>query len=59
MTLEQLRMFVTVADLGSIARAAEHLHKTQPAISIAIKRLQDEFNLSLLQKSGNCVFRFT
>ena len=50
MTLEQLRMFVTVADLGSIARAAEHLHKTQPAISIAIKRLQDEFNLSLLQK---------
>ncbi len=53
MTLEQLRMFVTVADLGSIARAAEHLHKTQPAISIAIKRLQDEFNLSLLQKSGN------
>ncbi len=53
MTLEQLRMFVTVAELGSIARAAEQLHKTQPAISIAIKRLQEEFNLSLLQKSGN------
>ena len=53
MTLEQLRMFVTVAELGSIARAAEQLHKTQPAISIAIKRLQEEFKLSLLQKSGN------
>ena len=53
MTLEQLRMFVTVAEHGSIARAAEILHKTQPALSIAIKRFQEELQLSLLKKSAN------
>ncbi|MDC8831422.1 LysR family transcriptional regulator [Alteromonas gilva] len=53
MTLEQLRMFVTVAELGSIANAAEVLHKTQPALSIAIKRFQQELQLTLLQKTAN------
>ena len=46
MTLEQLRMFVTVAELGSIASAAKVLHKTQPALSVAIKRLQEELQVS-------------
>lgn len=53
MTLEQIRMFVTVAEAGSITQAAMQLHKTQSAISIAIKRLQEEFNLALLHKAGN------
>lgn len=53
MTIEQLRMFVTVAELGSIAKAAEVLHKTQPALSIAIKRFQEELQLSLLRKTAN------
>lgn len=53
MTLEQLRMFVAVAEQGSIARAAEILHKTQPALSIAIKRLQEELQLTLFAKTAN------
>ncbi|MDP5032301.1 MAG: LysR family transcriptional regulator [Paraglaciecola sp.] len=50
MTLEQIKMFVTVAQLGSISAAAKVLHKTQPAISIALKRLQDELKLELLHR---------
>lgn len=50
MTLEQIRMFVAVAELGSIVKAAETMHKTQPALSIAIKRLQEELQLTLLEK---------
>ncbi|NVK57277.1 MAG: LysR family transcriptional regulator [Alteromonadaceae bacterium] len=46
-------MFVTVAELGSIANAAAVLHKTQPALSIAIKRFQEELQLTLLQKTAN------
>lgn len=50
MTLEQIKMFVTVAQLGSISAAAKVLHKTQPAISIALKRMQEDMNLVLLQR---------
>ncbi|MEP1447699.1 MAG: LysR family transcriptional regulator [Paraglaciecola sp.] len=50
MTLEQIRVFITVAQLGSIAAAAETLHKTQSALSIALKRLQDELNIELFHR---------
>tara|TARA_R110000868_G_scaffold51432_13_gene163059 strand:- start:4065 stop:4964 length:900 start_codon:yes stop_codon:yes gene_type:complete len=50
MTLEQIKMFVTVAKLGSIAAAAESLCKTQSAISISLKRLQEELKLDLLHR---------
>jgi DNA-binding transcriptional LysR family regulator len=53
MTLEQIRMFVTLANTGSVAKAAENLHKTQPALSIAIKRLQQELGLTLVEKQQN------
>lgn len=50
MTLDQIKMFVTVAHAGSIASAANILCKTQSAISIALKRLQLELNLELLHR---------
>lgn len=43
-------MFVTVAQHGSIAAAAQSLCKTQSAISIALKRLQDELQLALFHR---------
>ncbi|MGI8929626.1 MAG: LysR family transcriptional regulator [Candidatus Limnocylindrales bacterium] len=38
-TVHQLRIFKTVADLGSFTRAAEALHLSQPAISHQVKAL--------------------
>lgn len=50
MTLEQIKMFVTVAQTGSIAAAAKTLCKTQSAISISLKRFQEELQLELLHR---------
>ena len=37
--LNLLRVFVVVADSGSVTRAASHLYLTQPAVSAALRRL--------------------
>ncbi|MDX1818297.1 MAG: LysR family transcriptional regulator [Marinobacter sp.] len=48
--LQSLRAFVTVAREGSVSRAAERLHLTQPAVSLKLKQLQDELDLQLFQR---------
>jgi DNA-binding transcriptional LysR family regulator len=50
MTLEQLKMLVKIADCGGVLAAAESLHKTQPTVSVAIKKLEEEFSLQLLAR---------
>lgn len=40
-TLQQLRIFLKVAQTLSITKAAEELHLTQPAVSIQLKNFQD------------------
>ena len=50
MTLEQLKMLVKIADSGGVLAAAEALHKSQPTVSVAIKKLEEEFNLQLLAR---------
>lgn len=52
MKLDQLTMFVTVAQLGSLSLASARLHKTQPAISQSIRQLEKNFNLALFNRSG-------
>ncbi len=47
-----LRAFVTVAQEGSVTAAGEILGRSQPAISLQIKRLEDLLELSLFQR-GN------
>lgn len=47
MDLTQLRAFVTVAREGNLTRAAQRLHLTQPAVSLQIKALQQQWKLSL------------
>lgn len=51
-TLHQLRVFETVAQTGSITRAAERLHMSQPAVSIQLKHLQQHFGLPLTEVVG-------
>src|SRR5713226_10082629 len=41
MDLSELQVFLTVAREGSFSRAAERLYRTQPAVSLAIKKLED------------------
>ncbi|MDX1822144.1 MAG: LysR family transcriptional regulator [Paracoccaceae bacterium] len=50
-----LRSFVAVADLGGVTRAAGHLHLTQSAVSMQLKRLEDVLGLSLLDRSNRSV----
>lgn len=52
MKLEQLLMFQSVAELGSLRGASEHLHKTQPAISQSIKQLEMGLGVTLFSRSG-------
>lgn len=47
-----LRSFVTVVDLGGFTRAARALGRTQPAISLQIKRLEDLLGAKLIKTAG-------
>lgn len=52
MDLGQLETFLCIAQEKSFSRAAEKLCRTQPAISIAIKRLEEELGESLFDRSS-------
>lgn len=47
-----LRAFVTIIDLRGYTRAGEQLGRTQPAISLQMKRLQELLGVSLFAKEG-------
>ena len=52
MDLAELRVFLTVASERSFSRAAAKLHRTQPAVSQAIRRLEDEMGERLFDRSS-------
>ena len=52
MTFEDLRVFVTVAAERSFSRAARKLRRTQPAVSQAIRRLEDDAGERLIDRSS-------
>ncbi|WP_020531787.1 LysR family transcriptional regulator [Flexithrix dorotheae] len=55
-TLHQLRVFLKVAELQSITKASEELHLTQPAVSIQLKKLQDQFDIPLVEVIGRKLY---
>ena len=55
MDLRQLRVFVEVAQQRSFTRAAEQLHIAQPAVSISIRKLEEELELTLLNRQDKRV----
>lgn len=52
MDLRKLEIFVAVAGAGSFSAAAEQIPMAQPAVSIAIRKLEDELQLTLFDRSG-------
>jgi len=50
MDLKQLRYFMTVVDSGGFSAASRRLHIAQPAISIAVRKLEQELELTLLHR---------
>ena len=55
-TLHQLKIFTKVCELQSITKAAEALFLTQPAVSIQLKKLQDEFEIPLTEVVGRQLY---
>ncbi len=56
LTLQQLKLFEAVSRNGSYTRAAEELHLTQPAVSIQVKRLENQAGLPLFEQVGKKIF---
>jgi LysR family transcriptional regulator, low CO2-responsive transcriptional regulator len=54
-SFRQLRVFAEVAQHGSMARAAEALHLTPPAVSMQIKELEAQVGLPLFDRQGRSV----
>ncbi|HEU0120364.1 MAG TPA: LysR substrate-binding domain-containing protein [Bryobacteraceae bacterium] len=52
MELHSLKVFQTVATEKSFSRAAEKLLRTQPAVSLAVQRLESELGERLIDRSG-------
>jgi len=52
MNLHSLRLFLAAAQAGSVTRAAETLSISQPAVTVSIKRLEQELGVVLLAPSG-------
>jgi DNA-binding transcriptional LysR family regulator len=51
-SFRQLRVFLEVAQTGSVTRAAEALHLTPPAVSMQIKEVEAQVGLKLFDRSG-------
>lgn len=52
MNIKQMVAFRELMRTGSVSRAAQNLHRTQPAISYLIKSLEDELNMALFIREG-------
>jgi DNA-binding transcriptional LysR family regulator len=55
-TLNQLQIFLKIVQTQSVTKASEELHLTQPAVSIQLKNLQDQFDIPLTEVIGRKIF---
>jgi len=52
MDLSELEAFLAVVEEGSFSRAAHRLHRTQPAVSQTIRKLEDDLGEALFDRSS-------
>jgi DNA-binding transcriptional LysR family regulator len=50
--VDQLKTFLAIVDSGSFTRAAEEVNKTQSAVSMQMKRLEEQLGRPLFSKDG-------
>ena len=55
-TLHQLQIFLTISQHKSITKASEELHLTQPAVSIQLKKFQEQFSIPLTEVVGRQLY---
>ena len=55
MTLQQLRYVTTVADTGTISRAAQQFYISQPSLTNAIRELEQEVGLTIFHRTNRGV----
>src|SRR4051812_45297044 len=53
MTLTELKYIVAVARERHFGKAAEACHVSQPTLSVAVKKLEEELELKLFERSAN------
>lgn len=52
MDLRQLKYFKAVVEQGGVNRASERLHISQPAVTTALKKLEQDLDVSLFEREG-------
>lgn len=52
MTFDQIQTLDLIVKYGSFKSASEVMHKSQPSLSMAIKKLEEEFGIELFDRSG-------
>jgi DNA-binding transcriptional LysR family regulator len=52
MDFRDLKYFEVIAETGNLGRAAERLHRTQPALTKCIDRLEEDLGTRLFEKDG-------
>lgn len=55
-TLNQLRIYTKVVELQSVTKASEVLHLTQPAVSIQLRKFQEQFEIPLTETVGRQLY---
>ncbi len=55
-TLHQLEVFLKIVDLQSVTKASEELYLTQPAVSIQLKKFQEQFKIPLFEVVGRRIY---
>ncbi len=55
-TLNQLKIFNKIAECESITKASEALFLTQPAVSIQLKKFQEQFSIPLTEVIGRKLY---
>jgi DNA-binding transcriptional LysR family regulator len=55
-TLNQLQIFLKVAQTQSVTKSAEELNLTQPAVSIQLRNFQEQFDIPLTEVIGRRIY---
>ena len=53
--IKDLETFIAILDSGSISRAAESIGLTQPALSLKLKKMEQELGVPLFQRTPRSV----